>query len=77
MRRAGPPERFAAREVGLVLLAGVALGIAATWPLVLHLGSRVASDPGDGAVEGEDDGVEQRRLARSGGAPQQEEPVAA
>ena len=47
MRRAGPPERFAAREVGLVLLAGVALGIAATWPLVLHLGSRVASDPGD------------------------------
>ena len=47
MRRAAPPERFAAGELGLVVLAGLALGMAVTWPLVLHLGSRVASDPGD------------------------------
>src|SRR2546421_4368252 len=52
MRRPGldsgrAPARFALRELALVLAAGTGLGLLGTWPLVLHLGSRIAADPGD------------------------------
>jgi hypothetical protein len=46
-------ERWAASpaigraEVAWVVLAGVALAILTTWPLVLHMGSRIAPDLGD------------------------------
>jgi hypothetical protein len=36
-----------AREVGAACAAGVALSVLATWPLVLHLGSRISPDLGD------------------------------
>jgi hypothetical protein len=45
-RWAAPP-RIAGSEIALVILAGVALAILTTWPLVLHMGSRIAPDLGD------------------------------
>jgi hypothetical protein len=39
--------RIAGSEIALVVLAGVALAILTTWPLVLHMGSRIAPDLGD------------------------------
>jgi hypothetical protein len=36
-----------AREIAWIALAGVALAILTTWPLVLHMGSRIAPDLGD------------------------------
>jgi hypothetical protein len=42
--RAEPVGR---RDVAVAALAGVALAIAMTWPLVLHLGSEVGKDTGD------------------------------
>jgi hypothetical protein len=35
------------REIALVALAGVLLALLTTWPLVLHMGSRIAPDLGD------------------------------
>jgi hypothetical protein len=40
-----PPLR--ASEIAWVALAGVALAILTSWPLVLHMGSRIAPDLGD------------------------------
>ena len=51
--------------------ADVGAGMVAAEPLLLAAGT------GDRAVEGEHDGVEQGGLARAGGAPQQEQAVAA
>lgn len=39
--------RIAIREVAGVVAAGVVLALLATWPLALHLGTRVPQDPGD------------------------------
>jgi hypothetical protein len=38
---------FSRREVALVVLAGVFLAVLTSWPLVLHLPSRIAPDLGD------------------------------
>ena len=38
---------FSRREVALVVLAGVLLAVLTTWPLVLHMPSRIAPDLGD------------------------------
>ncbi|HEX3511725.1 MAG TPA: hypothetical protein VHT27_11575 [Solirubrobacteraceae bacterium] len=46
MRWAASPA-IGAKEVGLAALAGVLLAIVTTWPLVLHLPSRIAPDLGD------------------------------
>ncbi len=43
--RPSPP--IGGREVGLVCALGVALSVLATWPLVLHLPSRISPDLGD------------------------------
>ncbi len=45
-RWAHSPE-LGARELVLVAVAGVLLAILTTWPLVLHMGSRIAPDLGD------------------------------
>jgi hypothetical protein len=42
-----PSPSLPARELWLVALAGVLLAILTTWPLVLHLPSRIAPDLGD------------------------------
>ncbi len=49
-----PPPRlwaasptFTRREIGLVVLCGVLLAVLTSWPLVLHLPSRIAPDLGD------------------------------
>ncbi|MEA2398555.1 MAG: hypothetical protein QOK25_2111 [Thermoleophilaceae bacterium] len=42
-----PSARIGAREVATVFAAGVVLALLATWPLALHLGTRVPHDPGD------------------------------
>jgi len=52
MRRPGldsgrAPERFALLELLVVVAAGTGLAVLGTWPLVLHLGGRIAADPGD------------------------------
>jgi len=39
--------RIAGSEIALVVLAGVALAVLTTWPLALHMGSRIAPDLGD------------------------------
>ncbi|MGH3065675.1 MAG: hypothetical protein ACRDOF_05160, partial [Gaiellaceae bacterium] len=35
------------REVGLAAFGGIALAVAMSWPLVLHLGSDIGKDLGD------------------------------
>jgi hypothetical protein len=45
-RRTGSPA-LGARELGWVLLAGIVLAVLTSWPLVLHLPSRIAPDLGD------------------------------
>jgi hypothetical protein len=45
--RWAPSPSFTRREVLLVVLAGVLLAILTTWPLILHLPSRIAPDLGD------------------------------
>ena len=45
--RWAPSPSFSAREIALVALAGVLLAVITTWPLVLHLPSRIAPDLGD------------------------------
>jgi hypothetical protein len=45
-RRAVSPA-IGARELAAVVLAGVALAVVTSWPLVLHLPSRIAPDLGD------------------------------
>jgi hypothetical protein len=42
-----PSPTLAARELWLVALAGVLLAVVTSWPLVLHLPSRIAPDLGD------------------------------
>ncbi len=42
-----PSPALRAKEVAWVALAGVALAVLTTWPLVLHMGSRIAPDLGD------------------------------
>jgi hypothetical protein len=46
-RRWASPASLGAREIGLVALAGVLLAILTTWPLLAHMGSRIAPDLGD------------------------------
>jgi hypothetical protein len=46
-RRWPPSPTLGAREVALAALAGVLLALATSWPLALHLGSRIAPDLGD------------------------------
>jgi len=45
--RWAPSPTFARREIPLVVLAGVLLAVLTTWPLVLHLPSRIEPDLGD------------------------------
>jgi hypothetical protein len=42
-----PSPALPGRELALVVLAGVLLAIVTTWPLILHLPSRIAPDLGD------------------------------
>ena len=42
-----PSPSLGRRELSLVVLAGIALAIITSWPLVLHLPSRIAPDLGD------------------------------
>ena len=42
-----PSPSLTAAELAAVCAAGVALALIATWPLVLHLGSRISPDLGD------------------------------
>jgi multisubunit Na+/H+ antiporter MnhF subunit len=42
-----PSPRLDRREILGVILAGVALAVLVTWPLVLHMGSRISPDLGD------------------------------
>ncbi len=49
-RRAGrwaPSPTLTRTEIALAALAGVALAIITSWPLVLHMGSRISPDLGD------------------------------
>jgi hypothetical protein len=46
-RRWAPSPELGWRELALAALAGVALALLTTWPLVLHMGSRIAPDLGD------------------------------
>jgi len=45
--RWAPSPSFSARELALVALGGVLIAILTTWPLVLHMGSRISPDLGD------------------------------
>ena len=45
--RWAPSRPSLAREIALAALAGVLLAIITSWPLVLHMGSRIAPDLGD------------------------------
>jgi hypothetical protein len=45
--RWAPTPAIGRGEIALVVLAGVALAILTTWPLILHLPSRIAPDLGD------------------------------
>ena len=47
MPRWAPSPSIAGRETALVVLAGILLAVLTTWPLVLHLPSRIAPDLGD------------------------------
>ncbi len=42
-----PSPSFSRREIALVVLSGVLLALLTTWPLVLHMPSRIAPDLGD------------------------------
>jgi hypothetical protein len=46
-RRWAPSPTLEAREIAWVALAGVALAVLTSWPLILHMGSRIAPDLGD------------------------------
>ncbi len=46
-RRWAPSPSLGGREIALVCLGAVALAILTTWPLVLHMSSRIAPDLGD------------------------------
>ncbi len=46
-RRWRPSPTITRRELGLVVLAGVLLAVLTTWPLAIHLPSRIAPDLGD------------------------------
>jgi hypothetical protein len=46
-RRWAPSPTFTAAEIAIVALAGVLLAVLASWPLVLHMSSRIAPDLGD------------------------------
>ncbi|HWD11033.1 MAG TPA: hypothetical protein VG366_04255 [Solirubrobacteraceae bacterium] len=46
-QRWAPSPRLPARELALVLAAGVLLALLTTWPLVAHMSSRIAPDLGD------------------------------
>jgi hypothetical protein len=45
--RWAPSPTFARGEIALVALGGLLLAILTSWPLVLHMGSRIAPDLGD------------------------------
>jgi hypothetical protein len=45
--RWAPSPTFSAAEIALVALAGVLLAVLTSWPLVLHMSSRIAPDLGD------------------------------
>jgi hypothetical protein len=45
--RWAPSPTFGRREIPLVVLAGILLAVLTTWPLVLHLPSRIEPDLGD------------------------------
>jgi hypothetical protein len=45
--RWAPSPSFSARELLLAALAGILLAVLTTWPLVLHMSSRIAPDLGD------------------------------
>ncbi|MGD0453966.1 MAG: hypothetical protein ABSB69_10250 [Solirubrobacteraceae bacterium] len=45
--RWAPSPSFTGAEIALVALAGLLLAILTSWPLVLHMGSRIAPDLGD------------------------------
>jgi hypothetical protein len=45
--RWAPSPTFARREISLVVLAGILVAVLTSWPLVLHLPSRIAPDLGD------------------------------
>jgi hypothetical protein len=45
--RWAPSPTFTRREIALVALAGLLLAILTSWPLVLHMSSRIAPDLGD------------------------------
>jgi hypothetical protein len=42
-----PSPTLRAREIAWVALAGVALALLTSWPLILHMGSRISPDLGD------------------------------
>jgi hypothetical protein len=46
-QRWAPSPSFSAKELVLAALGGVLLAILTTWPLVLHMGSRISPDIGD------------------------------
>jgi hypothetical protein len=46
-RRWAPSPSLSGREIAFVCLGAVALAILTTWPLVLHMSSRIAPDLGD------------------------------
>lgn len=46
-RRWAPSPSISGRELVWVALAGVALAVLTSWPLVLHMGSRISPDLGD------------------------------
>jgi hypothetical protein len=43
-RAARPDREVSAREVGVLVLGAIALSVAMTWPLVLHLGANIPKD---------------------------------
>jgi hypothetical protein len=45
--RWNPSPSLTRKEIGLVVLSGILLAILTTWPLVLHMPSRIAPDLGD------------------------------
>jgi hypothetical protein len=45
--RWAPSPTLSRREIALVVLAGVLLAILTSWPLILHMSSRIAPDLGD------------------------------
>ena len=45
--RWAPSPRLSAKEIAWVIVAGVALAVLTSWPLILHMPSRIAPDLGD------------------------------